>query len=208
MAGQEHVSRPPAINRELARSIVESAIRIYFRKRRSRVPRFVEETYSVRGCAEACIKPRHRARSVARAVQRADGGAAAWPHGRGLRLRICAGRTRDAQWLKSRELFVRTTVAQEIERRIVVDLLELPYSGPGKHPRSRMRSRSRSWATKGSRDALSVLEGPWGEDERSRIEALLAENLSIYLNGRAAVNEITSGALTLGAGAVLRSCTN
>jgi hypothetical protein len=53
------------------------------------------------------------------------------------------------------------------------------------------------------RDALSVLEGPWGEDERSRIEALLAENLSIYLNGRAAMNEITSGTLTFGAGAVL-----
>ena len=39
----------PAINHELARSIVESAIRIYFRKRRSRVPRFVDETYSVPG---------------------------------------------------------------------------------------------------------------------------------------------------------------
>jgi hypothetical protein len=113
-----------------------------------------------------------------------------------------AGRKRDAQWLKSRELFVRTTVAQEIERRIFVDLLELPYSGPGKSS-FKDALAIEIMGDKRLTDALSVLEGPWGEDERSRIEALLSENLSIYLNGRAAVNEITSGTLTLGAGIVL-----
>ncbi|MGD0866061.1 MAG: DUF6635 family protein [Rhizomicrobium sp.] len=199
MAGQSTL-RPPAINRELARSIVESAIRIYFRKRRSRVPRFVDETYSVRGALKL-----HR-HAIGHDLWRAPFNALMAGPQLGLSAAAYAferaGRTRDAQWLKSRELFVRTTVAHEIERRIVVDLLELPYSGPGATSFNDALAIE-IMGDQRLRDALSVLEGPWGEDERSRIEALLAENLSIYLNGRAAVNEITSGTLTLGAGALL-----
>jgi hypothetical protein len=190
----------PAINHELARSIVESAIRIYFRKRRSRVPRFVEETYSVRGALKL-----HR-HAIGHDLWRAPFNALMAGPQLGLSAAAYAferaGRTRDAQWLKSRELFVRTTVAHEIKRRIVVDLLELPYSGPGA-PSFNDALAIEIMGDQRLRDALSVLEGPWGEDERSRIEALLAENLSIYLNGRAAMNEITSGTLTFGAGAVL-----
>ena len=192
--------KPPAINHELARSIVESAIRIYFRKRRSRVPRFVDETYSVRGALKL-----HR-HAIGHDLWRAPFNALMAGPQLGLTAVAYglerAGRKRDAQWLKSRELFVRTTVAQEIERRIVVDLLELPYSGPGATS-FKDALAVEIMGDKRLTDALSVLEGPWGEDERSRIEALLSENLSIYLNGRAAVNEITSGTLTLGAGIVL-----
>jgi hypothetical protein len=194
------VSRPPAINHELARSIVESAIRIYFRKRRSRVPRFVEETYSVLGSM------RLHKHAIGHDLWRAPFNALMAGPQLGLTAAAYAleyaGRKRDAQWLKSRELFVRTTVMQEIERRIVVDLLELPYSGPGKTS-FKDALAIEIMGDQRLTDALAVLEGPWGEDERSRIEALLSENLSIYLNGRAAVNEITSGALTLGAGAAI-----
>ena len=193
-------SPPPAINHELARSIVESAIRIYFRKRRSRVPRFVDETYSVLGSLKL-----HR-HAIGHDLWRAPFNALMAGPQLGLTAFAFglerAGRKRDAQWLKSRELFVRTTVAQEIERRIVVDLLELPYTGPGKvsfHDALAIEIMG----DRRLRDALSVLEGPWGEDERSRIEHLLTENLSIYLNGRAAVGELTSGALTVGAGALV-----
>ena len=128
--GWKNQPRPPAINHELARSIVESAIRIYFRKRRSRVPRFVDETYSVLGSM------RLHKHAIGHDLWRAPFNALMAGPQLGLTAAAYAfefaGRKRDAQWLKSRELFVRTTVAQEIERRIIVDLLELPYSGPGK----------------------------------------------------------------------------
>ncbi|MGD0144569.1 MAG: DUF6635 family protein [Rhizomicrobium sp.] len=175
-------------------------IRIYFRKRRSRVPRFVDETYSVRGALKL-----HR-HAIGHDLWRAPFNALMAGPQLGLTAAAYAlehtGRKRDAQWLKSRELFVRTTVAHEIERRIVVDLLELPYSGPGKSSFNDALAVE-IMGDQRLKDALSVLEGPWGEDERGRIEALLKENLSIYLNGRAAVNEITSGTLTMGAGALL-----
>ncbi len=42
-------SQLPVLDHVLARTIVEDAIRSYFRKRRSRVPHFVENTFSLRG---------------------------------------------------------------------------------------------------------------------------------------------------------------
>ncbi len=113
-----------------------------------------------------------------------------------------AGRALEAHRLGSRELFFRTTVAQEIERRIVVDLLELPYWGPGR-PSFHDALAVEILSDKRLKGALTILEGPWSEGERRRIETLLMENLSIYLNARAAAGEVTSAAVTLGAGALL-----
>src|SRR6185437_4140352 len=86
----------PALDHRIAHDIVEDSIRTYFRKRRSRVPGFVERTFSLNAAAAV------------------------------LRL---AGRKQTADRLAARELFFRTTVTQEIERRLIVDLLELPYVG-------------------------------------------------------------------------------
>jgi len=122
-------SAPPAVNGALARRIVEDSIRTYFRKRRSRVPQFVDETYSVRGALK--LHQHAFGHDLWRAPLNAM---LAGPQiGLNATASVLArmGHARQARALRARELFFRTTVAQQLERSIVVNLLELPYSGLG-----------------------------------------------------------------------------
>lgn len=189
----------PALNDAVAREIVEESIRIYFRKRRSRIPAFVDEVYSFTGALGL-----HR-RALGHDLWRAPVNALMAGPQLGLTAAASllerAGRTRDAQTLRSKELFFRTTVAQEIERRIIVDLLELPHGGPGA-PSFRDALAVEILEHRRLAGALESLRGSWGEGERARIEALLHENLSVYLNARAAVGELTTGMLTIATGAL------
>jgi hypothetical protein len=50
-------------------------------------------------------------------------------------------------------------------------------------------------------EILDLLNGPWGEGERTRLEGKLAQSLAIYTNSRFAAGEIANLLLTSGVGA-------
>jgi hypothetical protein len=189
----------PGVDPEIARRIVEDSIRSYFRKRRSRVPAFVDANFSISGALSthanafghdlwraplnvALAAPQFGINAIANGLER-------------------AGRRRSARWLRSRELYFRTSVSNEIERRLIVDLLELPYAGPGR-PSFRDALAVEIISHDSLSGTLAALAGHWGMKERERLEARLAEQISIYLNARASAGEIASAAVTLGTGAL------
>ncbi len=190
----------PAIDSALARRIVEDAIRRYFRARRKRVAAFVDETFSLRGAVDL------HAGALGHDLWRAPlNMAMAGPQ---LALTFAAdaleknGRARQARYLRSRELFFRTSVADAVERKIMVELLELPYPGPAT-PSFHDALAVEILADQRLAGVLGMLEGPWGEGERKRMDALLIENLSIYLNARTATGELAGALVTLAAGGAL-----
>ncbi|MEI9993691.1 MAG: DUF6635 family protein [Rhizomicrobium sp.] len=190
-------SHLPALNSELAHTIVEDAIRSYFRKRRSRVPEFVDRTFTLRGALET-----HR-HALGHDLWRAPLNAALAGPQIGLNaaagLLKLAGRKETAERLRARELFFRTTVTDEVERRLIVDLLELPYTGNGKvsfHDALAVEILS----DRRLDGALGALNGPWGETQRLRMDEKLAQQVAIYLNARGAAGEVVSAGVTMAAG--------
>jgi hypothetical protein len=190
----------PALDTALARNIVENSIRTYFRKRRSRVPDFVERTFSLSGALQT-----HR-NAFGHDLWKAPLNAALAGPQIGLNavagVMSLAGRSETAERLKSRELFFRTTVTQEIERRLIVDLLELPYTGSGE-PSFHDALAVEILGDSRLDGALGMLNGPWGEKQRLQMDDKLVRQLSVYLNARGAAGEIVSAGVTMAAGGAL-----
>jgi uncharacterized protein DUF6635 len=195
-------SRPalPVLDHTLAHRIVEDSIRSYFRRRRGKVPAFVDRTFSFKGALET-----HR-HALGHDLWRAPLNAAMAGPQLGLtaaaHLLKLAGRRETAEKLRARELFFRTTVTQEIERRLIVDLLELPYTGFGA-PSFHDALAVEILGDKRLDGALGVLNGPWGEQQRLKMDEKLAEQIAIYLNARGAAGEVVSAAVTMAAGGAL-----
>lgn len=190
----------PALDSALARTIVEDATRSYFRRRRSRVPGFVERTFSFSGALQT-----HR-NAIGHDLWKAPLNAALAGPQIGLNavagIVAFSGRRAVAEKLKSRELFFRTSVTQEIERRLFVDLLELPYSGVGEpsfHDALAVEILSDARLD----GALGMLNGPWGENQRLKMDDHLIRQLAIYLNARGAAGEIVSAGVTMAAGGAM-----
>jgi hypothetical protein len=190
----------PTLDSALARMIVDDSIRTYFRKRRSRVPGFVERTFSLSGALRT-----HR-NALGHDLWKAPLNAALAGPQIGLNaaaaLFALAGRREMAERLRSRELFFRTTVTQEIERRLIVDLLELPYTGAGE-PSFHDALAVEILGDRRLDGALGILNGPWGENQRLQMDDRLARQLTIYLNARGAAGEIVSAAVTMAAGGAM-----
>lgn len=190
----------PALDTALARNIVENAIRTYFRKRRSRVPGFVERTFSFSGALQT-----HR-NALGHDLWKAPLNAALAGPQIGLNaiagVMALTGHRETAERLKSRELFFRTTVTKEIERRLIVDLLELPYTGQGE---SSFHDALAVEILGDSRldGALGMLNGPWGEKQRLQMDEKLVRQLAVYLNARGAAGEIVSAGVTMAAGGAM-----
>ncbi|MGC9419738.1 MAG: DUF6635 family protein, partial [Rhodovulum sp.] len=107
-----------------------AAARAYFAARRARVPGFVRAQFGLRGTIrlhrhalgwDIVKAPVNVVLSPVLILSRLGGRAAG---------RLGARRTAD--WLLSRRVLLPTAVARAAERAIVVDLLELPWDGPGK----------------------------------------------------------------------------
>ncbi|HEY4942456.1 MAG TPA: DUF6635 family protein [Rhizomicrobium sp.] len=192
-----NASKLPALDSALAHTIVEDSIRTYFRKRRSRVPGFVERTFSLSGALQT-----HR-HALGHDLWRAPLNAALAGPQLGLNaaagLLALAGRKQTAERLKARELFFRTSVTNEIERRLIVDLLELPYTGSGA-PSFHDALAVEILGDRRLDGALGMLNGPWGEKQRLMMDARLAQQIAIYLNARGAAGEIVSAGVTMAAG--------
>lgn len=189
----------PALDHRLANAIVEDAIRSYFRKRRSRVPAFIDRTFTIAGALQT-----HR-HALGHDLWRAPLNAALAGPQIGLNAAAAvlkfAGRNETAEKLRARELFFRTSVANEIERRLIVDLLELPYGGPGE-PSFHDALAIEILGDRRLDGALGQLNGPWGESQRLKLDENLARQIAIYLNARGAAGEVVSAAVTMTAGGV------
>ncbi|SIO51871.1 hypothetical protein SAMN05444722_2992 [Rhodovulum sp. ES.010] len=167
-----------------------AAARAYFAERRARVPGFVRERFGLRGTLrlhrhalgwDILKAPLNVMLSPVLILSRL----AAWGAGR-------AGAPRIARWLASRRILLPTAVARATERAIVVDLLELPWDGPGRAS---------------ERDALAraILANPTLARlvaTRREAGAVSARALSDYGGTRSAVAEMTTALGTIGAGAV------
>lgn len=190
-----------ALSRAEAREILDQAIVRHFAKVRSRIPAFVDRHFGWRGAW------RLNRRGLGRDLYRAPLNAALiLPH-TGLRLAAMAldrtGRNAQADWLRSRELFLRTDVAREIEWLIWTELLELPYrdgkrvsraDGLAREMLSDVRLANRLEAV---HDAMRK---HWNSDG---YQARLAQALTAYSGNRAAAAEIANIFVSLGAGAAL-----
>ena len=113
-----------------------------------------------------------------------------------------AGRRETAERLKSRELFFRTSVTENIERGLIVDLLELPYAGKGA-PSFHDALAVEILSDHRLDGALGILNGPWGEKQRLQMDDKLVRQLAIYLNARGAAGELVSAGVTMAAGGIM-----
>jgi len=192
--------RLPALDSALARTIVDDSIRTYFRKRRSRVPGFVDRTFSLAGALQT-----HR-NALGHDLWKAPLNAALAGPQIGLQaiagVMTLAGRRAAAERLKSRELFFRTSVTEDVERRLIVDLLELPYAAKGK-PSFHDALAVEILSDHRLDGALGILNGPWGEKQRLQMDDKLAQRLAIYLNARGAAGELVSAGVTMAAGGIV-----
>lgn len=193
-------NRLPALDSALARTIVEDSIRTYFRKRRSRVPGFVDRTFSFAGALQT-----HR-NALGHDLWKAPLNAALAGPQIGLQaiagIMTLAGHREAAERLKSRELFFRTSVTENIERRLIVDLLELPYTAKGE-PSFHDALAVEILSDHRLDGALGILNGPWGEKQRLQMDDKLAQRLGIYLNARGAAGEVVSAGVTMAVGGIM-----
>ena len=187
------------LDRDLARAVVAEGTRRYFAERRARVGPFVDTHFSLRGTLRL-----HRAAlgwDIAKAPLNLTlaGPQVALRAASALALR--AGAKRLARQMR-RDLLLETAVARQITWLIHTELLELPYRQKGREvtrdalAESILASPSLSAAIT---EALTQI-GRRGDDAafRARLERAMAE----YAVSRAAAAEITTGLLSLGAGAV------
>ncbi|MRH20971.1 hypothetical protein GH815_08190 [Rhodovulum strictum] len=166
-----------------------AAARAYFDERRARVPDFVRRRFGLRGTLEL------HANALGWDILRAPANMLLSPVlvlarlGGGVARRLDAPRTAD--WLMSRRVLLPTAVAQATERAIVVELFELPWTGPG-------------GASTGDALARAILADPTLAGlvaARAQAGAQSARALSDYGGTRAAMAEVTTALGALGAGA-------
>ncbi|MEL5877946.1 DUF6635 family protein [Cereibacter sphaeroides] len=169
-----------------------AAGRRYFADRRAKVPGFVRRTFGLRGTLglhrhalgwDILKAPINVALSPLFVASRLGALAADGLSARGI-----------ARWLRARRILLPTAVARETERRIVADLLELPW---------------RQGGSGSSRDALAeamlaepALRALIQRRLEAGVEARVAARLGDYSGTRSAVAEMTTAMGTLGAGAL------
>lgn len=169
-----------------------AAGRRYFADRRAKVPGFVRRTFGLRGTLglhrhalgwDILKAPINVALSPLFVASRLGALAADGLSARGI-----------ARWLRARRILLPTAVARETERRIVADLLELPW---------------RQGGNGSSRDALAeamlaepALRALIQRRLEAGVEARVAARLGDYSGTRSAVAEMTTAMGTLGAGAL------
>lgn len=190
----------PVASESLARDIVNDAVRRYFIKARARVPAFVDATFGWKGAINL-----HR-NAFGHDLWRAPLNAALVAPALGLKLagKIArkSGREETAHWLETRDLFLRTDVANAFAARIFIDLLKLPYSHNGAHSVSDALA-DEILADPRLAPVRTLLETQWGEAMRARMDERLNEALSVYMSSRFAVAELANMAAATGFGAAV-----
>ncbi|MBK1634913.1 hypothetical protein CKO19_04120 [Rhodovulum adriaticum] len=167
-----------------------AAARAYFAERRARVPGFVRAQFGLRGTLrlhrhalgwDILRAPVNVMLSPVLILARLSG----WAAGQ-------LGARRVAGWLLSRRVLLPTAVAKATERAIMVDLLELPWDGPGAPGTGDALARAML-----AQPRLAVLVA-----DRAGAGAASARALADYGGTRSAVAEMTTALGTIGAGAL------
>jgi len=190
-----------ALSRQDARDILEQAIVRHFAKVRARIPAFVNRHFGWRGAW------RLNRKGLGRDLYRAPLNAALiLPH-TGLRLAAMVfdkrGMAEQAEWLRSRDLFLKTDVAREIEWLIWTELLELPYRDGKRISRHDGLAREMLSDVRLARrldNVHAAMRRNWNADGYKN---RLAQALGAYSGNRAAAAEIANIFVSLGAGAAL-----
>lgn len=190
-----------ALSREDARDILEQAIVRHFAKVRARIPGFVDRHFGWRGAW------RLNRRGLGRDLYRAPLNAALiLPH-TGLRLAAMLlekrGLAGQAEWLRSRDLFLKTDVARQIEWLIWTELLELPYRDGKRISRQDGLAREVLSDVRLAQRLDSVHAAMRRNWSAEGFQSRLAQALGAYSGNRAAAAEIANIFVSLGAGAAL-----
>jgi len=190
-----------ALTRAQARAILDEAIGRHFTKVRSRIPAFVERNFGWRGAWNLNRK------GLGRDLYRAPLNAALIVPHTGLRFAAILfdkrGHHDTAEWLRSRDLFLKTDVAREIEWRIWTELLELPYRDSDRVSRHDGLAREMLADIRLASRLETVHEAMRRHWSAEGYEGRLAQALGAYCGNRAAAGEIANIFVSLGAGAAL-----
>lgn len=194
---------PPeaALTRAEAAAILDEAIVRHFAKVRARIPAFVDGHFGWRGAW------RLNRKGLGRDLYRAPLNAALiLPH-TGLRIAALIfdsrGQHDTAEWLRSRDLFLKTDVAREIEWLIWTELLELPYRDGDRVSRHDGLAREMLTDIRLANRLDTVHKAMQRHWHADAYQARLAQALGAYSGNRAAAAEIANIFMTLGAGAAL-----
>jgi len=190
---------PPS--REELDALVREAARRYFAQRHARVDDFVARNFGIKGAASI-----HK-RALGWDIIKAPVNLALAVPNVGLKLAAAGAKSvgahRASAWLASRKLLMDTAVGQEIQWRIITDLLELPCQ-MGKR-RSDMDALQETILAmpqiqNALRQTLAELSQHSDEpDFRQRLENAMLT----YAGTRAAAAEITTSLLALSTGATM-----
>jgi hypothetical protein len=201
MEGVDTLAVPhEGLERPEADAIVAEAAKAYFDACRSRVPGFVDETFSFLGSVKL-----HR-HAVGWDVLRAPANALLSLPQIGIKLTALGARglrrKQTAAWLDRQNILLETAVARELRWRIITELLQQPFKDGDRvsmrnglaeailaHPKV-MHMVEDAATTVGSRHEDPAF--------RARMEDALTE----YAGTRAAAAEITTALVTLGTGAI------
>lgn len=177
---------------EAADAALIAAAQGYFAARRAMVPGFVARTFGLRGTLGL-----HR-RALGWDILRAPLNVMLAPVLILTRLGSLAARAAGWQgvagWLGRRRILLPTDVARATERRIVVDLLQLPWADA--------EGRSERDALAEAMLAEPALRALIAQRLEAGIETRVARTLGEYSSTRAAVAEMTTAMGTLGVGAL------
>ena len=193
------------LDQSTLRRAVTSGIERYCTERRARIPDFVAETYGWRGAAQL-----HR-RALGPDLLRSPANIMlALPY---VATRVAAagarglGRRQTATWLSSRQMFLTTDVAREVEWRVFSDFLELPYVqtlGPDEKRRSERDALAEAILSDPEIGAvLHALLSPVGRRaDDPAFRAWLVDAMAHYTGSRTAAVDITNALISAGVGAL------
>jgi hypothetical protein len=191
--------REPA-ERDLAQAVVEDGLRRYFLARRGRVEAFVTKHFSLRGTLSL-----HREALGWDIVKAPVNLAFALPQ-LGLKATAAAagalGAKRAARRLGAQDILLRTKVTERTEWLIVTELLELPFQQQGCSVTRDALAETILADPRVEAFALEKLAAIGRRADDPEFRRRLGEAMGAYAGTRAAAADITTGLLTLGAGAV------
>ncbi len=188
------------LDRAALEEIVASAVGRYIAGCRERLPGFVARTFGWRGAWEVNCRAagwdllRAPANLMLAAPFVGLKGAAA-----ASRL---AGRSRTADWLESRRLFLTSDVAREVERRLFDELLWLPYTQDGRAVARDALAEEILADPRLDRVIEDVAAAVARRAEDARFRGWLTESLDAYASTRVAAGDLATALLSTGTGAL------
>lgn len=189
------------VDRALARDIVDAAVARYCKTRQGRIDRFARENFSFLGSLRL-----HRHAIGLDMIRAPANLAMSAPF---LTSRIVAagcrkvGRKRAADWIESRRYYLKTDVARELEWRIFVDFLELPFAqGQRVSERDALAEELlRDPRVEGAISEHLKASGVKGDNPEFR--AWLSGALNTYQSTRVSSADMSNALLSAGVGAVV-----